>query len=484
MPFAPRRRPLHATFFRLLVSVSAAFTALPAQNASTRDMIDERRKDLELFRRDVFERDRSYSLPARAEAARRLEQLERDLERVTSLKFELELARITALADNGHTQAFVGPRSLRYNRVRIRLVPFGDQFHVLRADTSLADLLGARLVAIDGRPVRQVADSAHTLVGGTAAWRDRSAGYFMESPEQMFALGVTERSEGARYRFVTSGGATIERRLVAEGPSARRDRAGAGRWLHPDPFGADSAAWLTLLTRERAPWVFRDIGVAFRWRAAPEISAIVVQLRQNVDAPGRPIRGFLAEMLDTIRARQPQHVVLDLRGNGGGDLNNTRDFVQQLPTTIRGRVFVLTSPWTFSAAISTVGYLKQAAPDRVTIVGEHAGDRLEFWAEGRAVELPHSRAGFLPSTERHDYANGCRTYRDCHGSVVRFPISVKSFAPDIPAPLTFEAYRAGRDPGMEAIAAAVTTQPASSNTSSMVDPNRRAMRKARVRLGS
>jgi hypothetical protein len=32
-----------------------------------------------------------------------------------------------------------------------------------------------------------------------------------------------------------------------------------------------------------------------------------------------------------------------------------------LPTLVKGRIFVLTSPWTFSAAISTLGYLKQAA---------------------------------------------------------------------------------------------------------------------------
>ena len=48
-----------------------------------------------------------------------------------------------------------------------------------------------------------------------------------------------------------------------------------------------------------------------------------------------------------------------------------------------------------------------------------------------------------------------RNIENCHGSVVRHPIEVESLAPDIEAPWTIEAYRAGRDPAMDAIAAAL-----------------------------
>jgi hypothetical protein len=147
--------------------------------------------------------------------------------------------------------------------------------------------------------------------------------------------------------------------------------------------------------------------------------------------------------------------VLDLRMTGGGDLNTTRAWVRRLPRIASGRVFVLTSPWTFSAAISTTGYLKQSAPDRVTIVGEMVGDRLDFHSEGDVFTLPNSGAAILNATERHDYRTGCRNVENCHGSVVRYPIEVASLAPDINAPWTIEAYRAGRDPAVEAIAAAL-----------------------------
>jgi hypothetical protein len=182
---------------------------------------------------------------------------------------------------------------------------------------------------------------------------------------------------------------------------------------------------------------------------------MVIDMRQNTDAQGQTIGDFLRGMIERIRSQAPQHLVLDLRMNGGGDLTKTREFMQSLPRLVPGRIFALTSPWTISAAISSLGYLEQAAPDRVTIVGEPVGDRLQFWSEGDVVQLPHSGAVLLNATERHDYITGCKPFDDCHRQVKRHPIAVPTLDPDIPAPWTIDAYRAGRDPGMEAVAAAL-----------------------------
>ena len=179
---------------------------------------------------------------------------------------------------------------------------------------------------------------------------------------------------------------------------------------------------------------------------------MIVELRQNRSTPGYDIDEFQQLVQRELQARKPRHLVLDMRMNGGGDLTTTRSFMQRLPTLVLGRIFVLTSPWTFSAAISSTGYLEQAAPDRVTIVGEPVGDRLEFWAEGRPITLTRSGIVISRATQRHDYATGCKPYTDCHGNVVQHPISVRTLEPDVAAPWTLEAYRVGRDPAMEAVA--------------------------------
>jgi hypothetical protein len=425
---------------------------LSAATAQAQSVEEGRRNDLVVFRREFFARDSSYSAEHRAEAERRLRALESKPGSLTPAQFELELARIVALADNGHTNSPASIRSRRYARVPIRLVPFGDQFYVLRADTAHADLLGARLIAVDGKSMKDVRTTAHALWGGTPAWRDRQLPFLLESPDQMQAIGISTASNAATYRFELRGSRSVERRLIADPPNHEREFYPATRWLYPEPLDSDRGDWRFVGTRDKAPWAFQEPAQVFRIRSAPELEAMVVQLRVN---HALSIQEFLGRATEEIRRTQPRHLILDLRVNGGGDLNNTRDFVQSFPALVPGRIFVLTSPWTFSAAISTVGYLKQAGANRVTIVGEMVGDRLEFWAEGRLARLPYSGAAMSYSTQRHDYKTGCKPYSDCHGSVVRHPISVPSLAPDIPAPLTIDDIIAGRDPGMDAIARAL-----------------------------
>ncbi|MGE3617663.1 MAG: hypothetical protein AB7L66_17455, partial [Gemmatimonadales bacterium] len=388
------------------------------------------------------------------EAERRLARLDASAASLSAAAFELELARLVALADNGHTNSPGARRSRRYSRVPVRLAPFGTDFFVLRTDTANADLLGARLTAIDHHPVADLQRAARELWGGTAAWRDRQVPFLLESPEQLQALNLAVRGDRADYEFVLPNGRTVQRLIPADPANPQRDRYFPSRWLSPEPLDTDRGVW-RMLAPAGLPWAFHDPDVLLRHRVDQDLGAVVAQLRINRDAPDRRMADFLAAVQAAITESGAPHFVLDLRFDGGGDLNTTRDFVQRLPRLVSGRIFILTSPYTFSAAISTAGYLKQAGGDRVTIVGEPVGDRLEFWAEGGLVVLPYSGAAMSVARERHDYRNGCRAYRDCHGPVRRNPIAVASLGPDVAAPLSIEAFRAGRDPGMEAVAAAL-----------------------------
>jgi hypothetical protein len=345
-------------------------------------------------------------------------------------------------------------RAPHFNRIPIRLAAFGEDFYVVRAAPEYADLLGARLVAIDGHTITQLRAASRSLMGGVNGWRDRFANYLFESPEQLNALNLASSSDVAVYRFALNGDVLEQRVDAAPGQEALSFSTGMTRDLQPAPNEGEPG-WRTLLDPANAPWSLQSPEQRHRWRNAPEIDGMVIELRQNNDADTESIADALARFDAAIAQHHPRNLVLDMRLNSGGDLNTTRDFVQSLPARIPGRIFVLTSPWTFSAAISTTAYLKQAAPDRVTIVGEQVGDRLQFFAEGRPNTLPNSHLLVLAARERHDYVTGCEGFTDCHSNVVRNPIRVPNLDVQIDAPWTAEAYAAGRDPGMEAIIAAL-----------------------------
>ena len=438
-----------------VVASSALAQASSSSSESSHSSLTaaQMREDIATFRTEFMGRDNSYAAAARTQAEMRLRELQGRLDRMTPAAFELALAQIVALADNAHTIVPPTARARRYSRVPLRMATFGDHFRVLRASDANADLLGARVVSIDGRGVAELRDSSRTLFGGPAHRRDRFAPVLLESPQQLNAMGLARDAGRATYVFQTLDGRTVSRELAGEAPASAGSRAVAARTAFPAAATDDERGWQTLLPPSKAPWSLLDFDTRFRWREAPEIDGMVIELRQIFDAPGKPIGEFLGEMTRTINERKPRNLVIDLRVNGGGNLNTARDFMKSVPGLVPGRIFALTSPWTFSAAISSLGYLEQAAPDRVTIVGEEVGDRLEFWAEGRPTTLPHSGIMVAFSTQRHDYMNACRAFTDCHGPVVRNSIAVPTLAPDIEAPWTIEAYREGRDPGIEAIVA-------------------------------
>lgn len=433
----------------LVLGLPAGVRAGPPDAAS-------RAEDLAQFRREFFDRDRAYSSEARKAAEALLATLDKEAAGLDDTAFALALARVAALADNGHTLSAAAPRSRRLERADLRLVPFGEDFHVLRVKTPNEDLLGARLVAIDGVPLESLRKLFRSLSGGTPAWRDRSAPLFLESPPQLQALGVGRAGVAPVYEFITLAGQRVSRSFTASPAGADRVGGNATRWMFPVLAPLEDRAWRTLLDEARAPWALQEPVRRFRLRFDASLNAVILEMRQASNAGEQKLADFFADAEALIDKHQARHVVLDLRLNGGGDLTTTRDFAEKLPQRVPGRIFALTSPWTFSAAISTLGYLKQAAPERVTIVGEPVGDRLEFFAEGRFVTLRHSKEAFLYATERHDYLNGCRNHKDCHGNVVRRPIAVPTLDPDIPAPWTIEAYRAGIDPAMKAVEQALS----------------------------
>jgi len=433
------------------------------------------REDIAVFRNEFLKRDIAYAPQARRVAERRLARLERHPSDPTA--FAVELCRIAALADNAHTQCL--PTSLGrdmcrgiaalgferkpwcaatapdfeipdFNGVPIAFSPFGRDFRVTGIQAGNADLLGARLVAVEDRPIANIVAVLRSFAGGTPGHRDGVAAGILASPQQLHAVGLARSPDAVKYTFAVVG-ASVDRVFSTA--------------------SANGGAWKALPDPEKAPWAFREPDRPFRYRDAPELDGIVVQLRKTFDDRDRKIADFLEEAETERNRSRRSNVVLDMRFNGGGNFLLVRDFMIRWPQRAPGRFFVLTSRQTFSAAIAAIAYLKQAGAERVTIVGEPVGDRMMFFSDGLPIRLPHSGRYFLPAVVRMDYRDGCRAYRDCfeaiaspgktaaagalpiRGAVARLPLSVSTLEPDVPAPWTIEAWSNGEDPMIDAVVA-------------------------------
>jgi hypothetical protein len=174
---------------------------------------------------------------------------------------------------------------------------------------------------------------------------------------------------------------------------------------------------------------------------------IYCQVNQ-IQERGQTFEAFFARALSAADSVGAERFVLDLRLNGGGNGYYNRAIVRALLRSRfdeRGRLFVITGRRTFSAAQMLISDLEKWT--HPIFVGEPSASRGNAYGDSRRLVLPNSRVTVRVSTLWWQYWDPRETR--------------PWIAPEIAAPLTVAAYRAGRDPALEAIARFV---PASSLT--------------------
>jgi hypothetical protein len=441
---------LGGLYFGVGLLASAQFNPDPPQAnySKPRDALEAQRQDLDYFRK-LIGLDRAFSPAARAEAERRIVALERGTVALERHRLRAELSRIMALADNGHTSMFAGDNGGRPNLLPIRVFPFADGLYVLRAQAAHADLLGLRVDAIDGHPVEDVLARLAELRGGIPAFRRSYAALFVTSPGMLYGVGIAATPERSRWRFVAADGTAVERDLAAYQPADLEPFAPSGLWLSARRFEHEPEGWRPLVADEaRLPLTLRDFNRIFRRVWVDGTCVLLISMKAIQDESGESIDDFLAATEADMRARPPCAVILDQRFNGGGDYTNVWTFSKRLPELIAptGKIYILTTADTFSAAISMTGFIKEAGGGGGVILGEPVGDRMAFWSEGGSGCLPNTKLCAHYSTGKHDYANPCRDWDTCYWVNWFYPIRVTGFGPDETIRMRFADYTAGRDP--------------------------------------
>ncbi len=423
--------------------------------------LEAQQQDIEQFSR-LLAMDRSFSPAARAEATRQILQLKAERAPLDGGRLRVALMGIAALADNGHTSV---DDDIDHwpNYVPLRVMWFADGLYVLRTRSPYADLLGARVDSIDGRSTRQVLTALEQLHGGAGGWRRIHAALYIQSPEILYGAGLGSRPDQTTWTFRLPNGTDTTRTLTGEVPGVGEPHALMTRWLSPQRLKGEPGEWRALISTDAdLPLSLRDFDTILRRAWIDHGCTLFIQLKAIQDADDLSIHDFLKATTDEMGAHPPCHIILDMRFNTGGDYTKAAHFASRLPALVLpgGRIYILTGPQTFSAAITTTAFVKQAAGPRAIILGEPIGDRLAFYGEGNTGCLPHARLCLHYATGMHDYAHPCNDWGKCYWLNWLFPVRVKSLAPDETIEMTFADYAAQRDPVFErAVALAANAHP-------------------------
>jgi hypothetical protein len=409
--------------------------------------LEAQRQDLDYFGR-LLALDRSYTPQRRATAGHRLAALEPLSSPLPLPKLQTALMQIIALADNGHSRVDpIRDKGTLWTEP-LRITRFTEGFYIMRATASYRDMLGGRIESIDGVPFDKVLALLETLRGGTEGLRRETAATLIALPDMLYGLGIATDPRTSNWTIRLADGQLVTR-TVAAVPLAKREGLPADeRWLSPEPLKR-IADWISYAPASGVlPESLSDYDNHFALFPVADTCAAAVRLQSIADADGQKIRPFLQSAQAALEKSRPCAIVLDLRGNGGGDYTNTWGFTHALPHLTRGRIYILTDPQTFSAAITTAGFTMNAARDRVTIVGEPVGDRLAFYSEGQRGCLPNSGICVAFQLARHDYARPCLGW-NCFWVDWLFPVRVRTFQPRVLIPRRFSDWNTGHDAAYE-----------------------------------
>jgi hypothetical protein len=425
--------------------------AAPVSGGS--DAAIKQREDFD-YLRNYFDLNRTFTVESQAHAEQLLAQYRERSGSLSDAQFDLAIAQIVALADNGHSRVQPGPLSRRHKRLPCRFYHFDDGFWIIRARPACAELLGAKVLRLDGRPIDEVADGMFKYFGGPKNHYDQFAAvFFLESPELLNAAGLALTGDRLVLHVLLRDGAERDVTVVAEDPDASAPHVYSDEYLSPKPIEKEPADWMPLLARDaKLPLFLRDYSAApFQAEYWPDEGIYYAQFRSNEDEPGHPIGEFITRLKREISVDRPRVVVLDLRFDQGGNFTKTASLMKKLTTLSEAieHVYVLTCAWTFSAGNVSVALLKEHGAKKVTLIGEPVGDRIRLWAEGGSLTLPNSGLVIGFATGLHDYSQSCFGERGCFWIMYFHPMHVQSFAPDILVPYNFDDYVGLRDPVLE-----------------------------------
>ena len=291
--------------------------------------------------------------------------------------------RLLALPANGHTRLIPNGTA---QVLPLRFVGLGQDFWLTAAPTALDRFRDRRLLSVNGRPVEVILSCWNRFLAGTPQRCRVLAGLMLAWPEALARAGL-KPEDHLFYDLADEEGAVETFGLPAAGHVSAEALypVHESGFLDPshDDYGIAGAGLVACRPLDHAVWHLRIATLS-------EVPA-----------------SAFAQAADTVLTQATRPLVVDLRGNPGGNFLSALGLVDALADGWRGdHCAILTDKFTFSAAIVVAALLKTRLSGEVRIVGEEMGDGPRFFAEGGTVLLPATGATLRYSTAWHDWETG------------------------------------------------------------------------------
>jgi hypothetical protein len=358
--------------FRAILTAFVAATALAGSTAAAPPAVAG---DVELY---LSELERIHPNPyhaiSRSDYRAAADRLIARLPDLGDDELYVELLRLVAgLGErDGHANASPLAGHVRVLHLYpIATYEFADGVHVVAAPGH-PELVGKRLLAVEGRPIADVlrlVDPLVTFDNALSLAAHRSP--YLASAEILHGVGITPTAARATF--------TVEDATAELTPVTRTAYISAMKSAYPN--------YLDGMPKRARPLLVRKRG-ASQWVTTLDRGRVVYFAYNTVQ--GDPT-ATANRILRLARRAKTRRVIVDLRNNGGGDINTYPYLLHTLrgrAINRPGRLVVLIGRTTYSAAVHFAVDLDTGT--RAILVGEPTGGSPNHYSDTDPVALPVS----------------------------------------------------------------------------------------------
>ena len=287
----------------------------------------------------------------------------------------VQLLRIIAALKDGHSSMTLPSRKKLFGFVPLLTEFFGDEIRVVAIPKENEDLLGGKIIKINGADIDKIKHALLSVVPHANDQRFKKAcPWYLQHPGVLFGLGFGDNPSAIVVEVEKMDGTTA-----------------VGELRTPETNVTSPAKLVTInkLIAENRPLYLRSRGRIYWHQYIPEKKLFYVRLHRISSDPNNPIWTWAAQMWSEADQLEIDKFVIDLRGNGGGGFQYCMPIVQGVIDRPKinqtGKLFTITDHKTFSAAIGMVEQLENRT--QTMIIGEAPCDHPASPGDSDVFEL-------------------------------------------------------------------------------------------------
>ncbi len=339
------------------------------------------------------------------------------------------LTRMVSLFEYGHTQITFGTVS-EGKVLPVNLYHFPDGIYVEGTQKAYRGILGAKLLKVGNFAVEEALKMIRPVVPVENESYFKAYGLrFLTAPAVLHAQGVIPQySEKVTLTFEKDG-----KKMEYALPTISIDE------LSRDyGFTIPNEEWVSVREEGSTPLYLKQLNDSyFYFEYLPASKTLYARQSSVFDHEKEKIKDFYARLFEFIDNNEIDKLIYDVRLNGGGNNYNNKQFIQGLMArpeiNSHGKFIYIIGRRTFSACQNLTNEIENYT--NAIMLGEPTAENKNFYGDAKKVTLPHSKINAYLSfawwQDKPQWENADAT------------------TPQFQKEMTFEEYRANRDPLLE-----------------------------------